>query len=67
VQQFDRFRIEADIGPGVVFFNFGGSEYLIATNHTETTVSSDDAIVKLVGVQDLNHPTIAAGVVTLHV
>jgi hypothetical protein len=54
-------------GPGVAFFNFKGNEYFIATNHNETVVSSDDAIVKLVGVQDLNHSTNAAGLVTLHV
>jgi hypothetical protein len=54
-------------GPGVVFFNFGGSEYLIATHHTETAVSSDDVIVKLVGVTDIHHPHNIAGLVTLHV
>jgi hypothetical protein len=53
-------------GPGVAFFNFGGSEYFIATNHTETAVSSDDAIVKLVGVQELSHPSNTSGLVTLH-
>ena len=54
-------------GPGVVFFILGGNEYFIATKHTETVVSSDDAIVKLVGVHDLLHPSISSGVVTLHV
>jgi hypothetical protein len=50
--------------PGVVFFNLGGSEYFIARNHTETAVSSDDAIVKLVGVHDLG-ATNSGGVVLL--
>jgi hypothetical protein len=54
-------------GPGVAVFTFGGTEYLIATNHTETAVSSDDAIVKLVGVHDLTNPSNASGIVTLHV
>ena len=51
-------------GPGVVFFNFGGNEYFIATNHAETAVSSTDAIVKLVGVHDLVAGS-ASGLVTL--
>jgi hypothetical protein len=54
-------------GPGVALFIFRGSEYLIATHHNETVVSSDDAIVKLVGVHDLLHPSNSSGVVTLHV
>jgi hypothetical protein len=53
-------------GPGVAFFNFGGNEYFIATNHAETAVSSTDAIVKLVGVHDLDHSSNVSGVVTLH-
>jgi hypothetical protein len=52
-------------GPGVAFFNYHGNEYFVATKHTETTVSSDDAIVKLVGVQDLE-ATNSFGIVTLH-
>ena len=54
-------------GPGVAFFIFGANEYFIATNHAETAVNSTDAIVKLVGVHDLISPSIASGVVTLHV
>ena len=38
----------------------------VATNATETAVSSHDAIVKLVGVIDL-HATNSSGAVTLHV
>jgi hypothetical protein len=54
-------------GPGVVHFNdIGGNEYFIATNHAETAVSSTDAIVKLVGVHDLEQPSSASGLVTLH-
>jgi hypothetical protein len=51
---------------GVAFFSFRGSEYFIATNHTETAVSSDDAIVKLVGVTDIHDPSNSFGIVTLH-
>jgi hypothetical protein len=56
-------------GPGVAFFFFGGNEYFIATNHTETAVSSDDVIVKLVGLHDFTTltGTDSFGVVTLHV
>jgi hypothetical protein len=57
--------VNALAGAGVAYFNYKGSEYLIATNQTETAVSSGDAIVKLVGVTELT-ATIAAGVVTLH-
>jgi hypothetical protein len=52
-------------GPGVAFFDFGGSEYFIATNNNETAVSFHDAVVKLVGVHDLLG-TSSSGVVTLH-
>ena len=52
--------------PGVAFFNYKGSEYFIAATNTETAISSQDAIVKLVGVVDL-HATNSLGVVTLHV
>ena len=52
---------------GVVYFSFQGNEYFVATHHTETTVSSDDAIVKLVGVTDIHHATNSGGLVTLHV
>jgi hypothetical protein len=56
-------------GHGVTFFVFGNNEYFIATNHTETAVSSDDAIVKLVGIHDLTTLTAtnSVGLVTLHV
>jgi hypothetical protein len=57
--------VEALVRPGVAFFNFGGNEYFIATKHAETAVSSDDAIVKLVGVHDLAATNIS-GLVTLH-
>ena len=57
--------VDAMASAGVAFFNFGGSEYFIATNATETAVSSHDAIVKLVGVIDLT-ATNSAAVVTLH-
>jgi hypothetical protein len=52
---------------GVAYFSFQGNEYFVATNHVETTVSSDDAIVKLVGVTDIHHAVNAAGLVTLHI
>jgi hypothetical protein len=53
---------------GVAYFSFHGSEYFIATNNNmETTVSSNDAIVKLVGITDIHHATNAFGLVTLHV
>jgi hypothetical protein len=53
----------------LTFFVFGNNEYFIATNHTETAVSSDDAIVKLVGIHDLTTLTAtnSVGLVTLHV
>jgi hypothetical protein len=51
-------------GSGVAFFNYKGNEYFIATNNTETAVSSNDAIVKLVGVIDLT-ATDSGGHVTL--
>jgi hypothetical protein len=57
--------VNAMAGPGVAFFNFRGNEYFIATDNTETAVSSHDAIVKLVGVIDL-HATNSSGLVTLH-
>jgi hypothetical protein len=50
---------------GVVYFNYNGSEYFIATDQSETVVNSHNAIVKLVGVVDLS-ATNASGVVTLH-
>ena len=54
-------------GTGVAYFSFHGNEYFIATNNMETTVSSNDAIVKLVGITDIHHATNAFGLVTLHV
>jgi hypothetical protein len=54
-------------GPGVAYFTFGTSEYFIATNNTETAVSSNDAIVKLVGITDIHHATNSGGDVVLHV
>jgi hypothetical protein len=56
--------VDAQKGPGVAFFNYKGNEYFIATNNTETAVSSNDAIVKLVGVIDL-HATDLGGHVQL--
>jgi hypothetical protein len=50
---------------GVVYFNYNGSEYFIATDQSETVVNSHNAIVKLVGIVDLS-ATNASGVVTLH-
>jgi hypothetical protein len=52
---------------GVVYFSFHGNEYFIATNNIETMVSSNDAIVKLVGVTNIHHADNAFGLVTLHV
>jgi hypothetical protein len=51
----------------VAYFSFQGNEYFVATHHTETTVSSDDVIVKLVGITDIHHATNLLGLVTLHV
>ena len=50
----------------VTYFSYQGNEYCIATNTTETTVSSHDAIVELVGVVDLT-ATNSGGIVTLHI
>jgi hypothetical protein len=58
--------VDALGGPGVAFFHYGDNTYFIATNHNETAVNFDDAIVKLVGVHDLNMPTNLSGLVTLH-
>jgi len=57
--------VDAMAGKGVAYFAYKGSEYLVATNNTETAVSSSDAVVKLVGVTDLT-VTGVEGVVTLH-
>jgi hypothetical protein len=51
-------------GPGVAYFVYKGNEYFIATNNTETEVSSNDAIVELVDVTDLTASN-SDGVVTL--
>jgi hypothetical protein len=51
---------------GVAYFTFGKNEYFIATNNVETTVSSNDAIVELVGITDIHHATNSGGFVTLH-
>jgi hypothetical protein len=59
--------VKAMNSPGVAYFDFGHNEYFIATNNIETTVSPNDAIVKLVGVTDIHHATNNFGVVTLHV
>ena len=53
--------------PGVAYFSFHGNEYFIAMNSTEMAVSSNDAIVELVGVTDIHHAANAFGLVTLHV
>jgi hypothetical protein len=58
--------VDAMAAPGVAYFNYHGNEYFVATNSTETAVSSSDAVVKLVGVIDL-HATNSSGAVTLHV
>jgi hypothetical protein len=52
---------------GVAYFSFQGNEYFIATNNVEGAVSSNDAIVKLVGITDIHHATNSGGLVTLHV
>jgi hypothetical protein len=54
-------------GPGVAYFSFHHNEYFIATNNVETAVSSNDAIVELVGVTNIHHATNNFGLVTLHV
>jgi hypothetical protein len=49
---------------GVVYFNYGINEYVIAVHATEAVVSSADAVVELVGIA--NHAvTNTAGIVTL--
>jgi hypothetical protein len=54
--------VNAMHGAGVAYFNYHGSEYFIATNITETSVSSGDAVVELVGV--ISHTaTNASGIV----
>jgi hypothetical protein len=60
--------VKAFFGPIVVYFSFHGNEYFIATNNVvETTVSSHDAIVELVGITNIHHATNSLGSVTLHV
>jgi hypothetical protein len=59
--------VKAMASPGVAYFDFGGNEYFIATNNTETAVNSSDAIVKLVGVTDIHHASNSGGIATLHV
>jgi hypothetical protein len=51
----------------MAYFNFKGNEYLIATNNAEAAVSSDDAIVELVGITNIHHAINSFGLVTLHV
>jgi hypothetical protein len=56
---------------GVAYFDFGHDEYFIATNQAETSVSSHDAVVCLVGVSgftssDPFSATMSNGIVTLH-
>jgi hypothetical protein len=59
--------VAALVGPGIAYFTFGKNEYFIATNNLETTVSTGDAIVELVGITDIHHATNSGGLVTLHV
>jgi hypothetical protein len=59
--------VNAMSGAGVAYFSFHGNEYFIATNNHETAVSSNDAIVELVGITDIHHATNSVGFVTLHV
>jgi hypothetical protein len=59
--------VKAMNSAGVAYFSFHGNEYFIATNHAETAVSADDAVVKLVGITDIHHATSSSGIVTLHV
>jgi hypothetical protein len=59
--------VKAMNSAGVAYFSFHGNEYFIATNHAETAISADDAVVKLVGITDIHHATSSSGVVTLHV
>jgi hypothetical protein len=53
--------------PGVAYFSFHGNEYFVATNNAEMAVSSNDAIVELVGITNIHHATNSGGLVTLHV
>jgi hypothetical protein len=53
---------------GFVYFNYHHSEYIIGVNTAETSVSSIDTVVHLVGVNDLT-PTLGgnpSGILTLH-
>jgi hypothetical protein len=59
--------VNAFASSGAVYFSFHGNEYFIATNNIETKVSSNDAIVELVGVTNIHHADNAFGLVTLHV
>jgi hypothetical protein len=59
--------VKAMNSAGVAYFSFHGNEYFIATNHAETAVSADDAVVKLVGITDIHHATSSSGMVTLHI
>jgi hypothetical protein len=54
-------------GAGVAYFSFHGNEYFIATDNVEAAVSSNDAIVELVGVTNIHHAANNFGLVTLHV
>jgi hypothetical protein len=56
--------VAAPDGPGVAYFNYHGSEYFIATNTAETSVSTGDAVIHLVGVSGLA-ATNSPGLVTL--
>jgi hypothetical protein len=52
---------------GIAYFKFHSNEYFIATNNVEAAVSSNDAIVELVGVTNIHHAINSLGVVTLMV
>jgi hypothetical protein len=54
-----------EASPGVAYFTFHGNEYFIATPRNDIQVSSDNAIVELVGVTNIHHATNAFGLVTL--
>jgi hypothetical protein len=53
-------------GAGVAYFSFHHNEYFIATKSMEAAVSSNDAIVELVGITDIHHATNSFDLVTLH-
>jgi hypothetical protein len=52
-------------GGTVDWFSYGGNTYIVEDNGSGTTFGAGDIVVKVTGVVDLSHATIASGIVTI--